>query len=273
MNNGKKYDFKIQSLQKRKEAVDINYRKFNNFVKNYLIIHDQKENESLLDIAAGKLSDIHKWLNSKYSLIMGIDYSYENIYGENGAYDRLKKIDIKEKTIIPIWGDCIKNIRNGISGENKEEKNKLKKFFKTHPRFKFDKITINFAIHYFLEHWNGFYKNIKNLLKKGGVFVGTYLDGNKILEILGKNNEKKFYNINGDLIYTIQYKNEKEISVKTETWPYFIDEFLVLEPFDLKHFKLIQDEPFIKLKTEKHKMSKDEILLANINRYFIYERI
>ena len=90
---------------------------------------------------------------------------------------------------------------------------------------------------------------------------------------LGKNTEKKFYNLNGNLIYTIRYKNEKEISVKTETWPHFIDEYLELNDFNLKHFKLIEDEPFIKLKTEKHKMSKDEILLANINRYFIYERI
>lgn len=271
MNYGKKYDFKIQSLQKRKDAVDINYRKFNNFVKNYLIFYNQKE--SLLDIASGKLSDIHKWLNSKYNLIVGIDYSFENIYGQNGAYDRLKKIDIKDKTIIPIWGNCYKNIRNASAGEDKNEKKKLKEFFKTHPNFKFDKITINFAIHYFLKDWNKFYKNIKNLLKKGGIFTGTYLDGNKIMEILGKNSEKKFYNLNGDLIYTIRYKNEKEISVKTETWPYFIDEPLVLKSFDLKNFELIEDSPFITLKTEKNKMSKDEILLANINKYFIYERL
>lgn len=273
---GKEYNFKIQTLEKRKNAPDINYRKYNNFVKKYLIEYKQEKDNSLLDLATGKGSDIYKWINSDYSLIMGIDSSYENIFEKNGFLDRLNNIETS-KEIIPIWGNCFKEIRSGKAGENTEERKKLKTFFKNHPRFKFDKITINFAIHYFMttpKIWGGFYNNIKNLLKKNGLFIGTYLDGNKILNILDGKTEKKFFNKNKQLIYTIKYKNKNEISVKTETWEHFIDEPLILNklPIINKHFELIEDSPFSNLDI-KMGLSSDEKLLSEINRYFIYKRI
>ncbi len=270
MDSGKKYNFKGQNIKDRNLSPDKNYRNYNNKIKTYLINYENKDKKTLLDLATGKFGDLFKWLKTDYSVIMGIDSSNENIYDENGAYDRLKKIKT-DKTIIPIYGNCFKNIRNGSSGETKIEKEKLKKFFKENPRIKFDKITCNFAIHYFKETdetWNGFLYNIKNLLKKDGYFVGTYLDG----KLIPQNKIKNFYNNKNQLIYSIKNEDNK-LSVKTLLWNKYIEEPKLKNGIDLpeKYFRLIKDDTFFNLQMERN-LSNDEIILSKINRFFIYQR-
>jgi hypothetical protein len=278
-NTGMQYNTTGKSIKVRKSESDIKYRCFHNSIKKLIIDYkDDTENNNkfLLDLGTGKGGDMMKWKNTGYKNILAIDSSWEHIYGPNGfleRYNKIKDTELKDLSITFIWGDVSKNIRSGDAGLNPKEKTKLKNYFKQYPRLKFDKITCNFAIHYFLlsdTMWNGFIKNIKLLIIKNGLFIGTYLNANKIIE-------GEFYK-NDKLIYTLKRKNDAEISVKTLQWNHFIDEPLLYPEFlntELEKIKLkkeIGPESFEEFYSEKDGLSVDEKRISFMHNIFIYKK-
>lgn len=281
---GIQYNTTGKELIKRDSEVDVNYRKYHNKIKNFLIQH--KPGKFLLDLGAGKGGDIMKWEQAGYSHVLAIDSSWQHIYGPNGFIERYNKIKDKINVKVTIvWGDVSKNIRNGVAGLDNKNKKTLAQFFKQWNRLKFDKITCNFAIHYFLKSkdiWDSFIRNVKLLLTKGGLFVGCYVDANKV------ENSKYF---KGDvLIYTIKdttksdytkyWEKENTVKIKTMQWDHFIQENLVYPSFlngllnDVKLFKNSDvPENFEDYKhLLKRDLSKDEKLLSFMHKTFAFAK-
>jgi Zn-finger protein len=111
----------------RQDKIDIKYRKFHNYVKNYLISYGQQHStdqrpRTLLDLGCGKGGDIMKWINNGYTDVLAIDFSHTHLYGPNGFAERYEKV--KDKINITfVWGDVLKPL--SICGMNDIENDKL----------------------------------------------------------------------------------------------------------------------------------------------------
>lgn len=296
-NKGAMYNLPGKTVTERKDSLDINYRKFHNYVKQQSLNDGGKR---LLDLGSGKGGDLYKWIKAGYTEILAIDSSKVNIYGKNGLKERVKQLDKKIKIKITyVWGDVTKNIQNGEAGMDESEKEKLKQYFSRNKRF--DTISCQFAIHYFHQEkklFDGFVENIKNLIKPSGRFITTFLDSSLLEKILSKPkydfkiNNKKFYTIakyydnnldNKNLSYDDYWKNninKKEIGVKTLQWEHEIKEPMVYNTilqnlFSKFNFKLKEEhgfEDYYETYYNKN-LSDDEKKLSFLHKVHIYKKL
>lgn len=304
-NKGIMYNVHGKSLIQRTKELDINYRKFHNFVK-YNIIKTQKNNDTLLDLATGKGGDLNKWIKAGFKNILAIDSSWVHIYGKNGFKSRINSTYMKKKLadnnvrVTYVWGDVTKNIISGEAGLNEEEQTKLKNYFKTNKGF--DKITCNFALHYFLNsksQFKGFMNNVNSLLNSDGSFVGTYLDGQKVEKFMDK--DKKTLKIGNKIFYEIskyygsnlktydlncneywsKKLNERLIGVKVHSWESEIKESLLYRPyleklFNCEKLKVNYEYGFeIYFKNYKYKseLSSSEKIISFMHNTFSYKKL
>jgi 2-polyprenyl-3-methyl-5-hydroxy-6-metoxy-1,4-benzoquinol methylase len=193
----------------RRYLLSYNMITFHNIGINERLYMRSKNKGSLLELACGQASDLSRWINAGYKFVVGIDLSKDNIYKANdGAYARMLKEYGRfnkdrrvEKGFFPniafAAGDCGMDIRSGDAGVDEESKELLRIIMnnnqtKIKPYYKhiaskgvggFDVITCMFAIHYFFSSedvLNGFIGNVSNNLKKGGIFMATFMDGGTV---------------------------------------------------------------------------------------------
>jgi SAM-dependent methyltransferase len=184
-------------------------RDFHNlYVKSLLIKSVAKPGGTLIDLAVGKGGDWPKWIKAKLKFVFGIDISRDNIQNRlNGAYARY--LDNKKTTkIMPaalfVNGDSRLNIKKttGIVGDKDVQITKA--VFGQGPKdaaalgqgvYKqygvategFDVCSIQFAIHYMFETQEtlqNFLRNVSEVTKEGGYFIGTSYDGEKLFKML-----------------------------------------------------------------------------------------
>lgn len=173
----------------------------NHWVKNTsMVAKFQGKASSVFDIACGKGNDIIKYINADFKLVVGVDKSEDNIVNpSDGAYARLMPgpknnfRPIPKETIIYIPMDCSKPlntsyIQNIPEGDTKSVAELLwgistiptLEKYKGIATKKFDLVACQFAIHYFFvnsDTLNTLVQNIDSVLKDGGYFMGTCLDG------------------------------------------------------------------------------------------------
>jgi hypothetical protein len=206
-----------QYFQVRNDLTD-NMRKFHNWVKSillYTICMPQYQNDrklSILDLAHGKGQDIMKfyYCNVAYAVCLDIDKTSltSAVDGAISRYNKFKKTKDAFPKMDFIHADCgaildYENQYKALGGMNKENKDLMEKYFPTdiNKKHQFDRISCQFALHYFLkskETWDNFKTNLRNHLKPGGYFLVSASDGNAINNVL-KDKEK----------YTVYYNNEK----------------------------------------------------------------
>ena len=198
-------------------------RDFHNlYVKNKLIKGVSKPGMTLIDLAVGKGGDIPKWINSNLKFVVGIDVSKDNIEnridGTCARYLNYKKKHNVMPKVLFLNGDTSKNIKNGEAFYT-EKSNKLinglfgigekneselgKNIYNNYGIAKegFDVCSIQFAIHYMFENivtFNNLLKNVSELTKTGGHFIGTSYDGKQIFNILKNTKENDFISILDD---------------------------------------------------------------------------
>ena len=202
-----------------------NMRDFHNlFVKKYLISSVSHPGDKLIDLAVGKGGDFPKWIDSELSLVVGIDYSKDNIENRlDGAYARYLNYKKSRKNIpeaIFMHGDSGElynekgitneqylNIYQAILGNGpKDEKLLGKNVFKKYgiARDGFEICSCQFAIHYFFKSVNtleNFIQNVINNTQVGGYFIGTSYDGKTIfsyLENINSGESKVLYDSNNN---------------------------------------------------------------------------
>lgn len=160
-------------------------REFHNKIKSILILNAKinTRGEKLLDVAVGRGGDIIKWSRAKFKYVTGFDSDKKSIYEEHdfdGAIKRFK--DVKKNIYVPkcfFW-----NISATDSNVLKILNNK------DHGSI-YDVVSCQFSIHYFISKLDIVLYMISQKLKRGGMFIGTTIDG----DLLYKNLENGNINI------------------------------------------------------------------------------
>ena len=209
----------------------------NRFVKRKLIMNVSSRGDTLMDTSVGKGGDLQKWIDSKLSLVLGVDLSKDNIENRiNGACSRYLKAKKKYK-VLPkamfLQADSSKNIRNGeglysekaklivnaiLNNTGAREEGILGKTpFKLYGKGKdgFNIISTQFSLHYFFENvtsLHAYLRNVSENCKVGGYLIGTCYDGKRIFRSLenkslkesifemNNNDEGKMWDIRKDYV-------------------------------------------------------------------------
>lgn len=159
---------------------------------------------ALFEMACGKGGDMNRWLENKYSPVVGIDLSLDNIVNaEDGVYARMKGRSTKNRTMVFVQMDAatrmrppLDDIRYVASGSPHGEVISALWDASTRPltstaftplrgivQSGFDVVSCQFAVHYLFENdlvLDRFVSNVDFLLRPGGVFIGTCFDGDRL---------------------------------------------------------------------------------------------
>ena len=316
----------------------------NNMVKRTLVekLARRGKCKSVFDIACGKGNDILKYLDNDITTIVGADKSSDNIENaSDGAYARA--IDILNS---PIKSVRRERARNGtiaffdadfgekMTGEHIESinddnrralirmlwyggtppsrgahSNSLNKYSGIVKR-RFDMAACQFAIHYFMgsrQTLTAFASNLDTVLKPGGYFVGTCLDGRLVDKELRNVGGKEIRGVRGGrLVWSIKNmygaldedENSnygKKIRVFMETINQPIDEYLVdfdllvhelarkgIVALDASEYRLLglnnytgtfrQMYEEAQAQTHRDIMSEEEKQYSFLNRWFVFKK-
>jgi len=160
---------------------------------------------SLLDLAAGTGGDSLKWKLGMLKNVVGIEIVKESVEIARMNYQSFK--GAKPNTTY-IWGDSGKLIfpdyEVALDGYNK---GLLKKVIIS--KNQFDVVSMQFAIHYLFENeikLRTFLQNVSDNLKIGGYFIGTSMDGGRVVDLLRGLKKPAEGLIGDDLLWKIEKK-------------------------------------------------------------------
>ncbi|GAQ91110.1 mRNA capping enzyme family protein [Klebsormidium nitens] len=143
-------------------------RRYHNMVKTKALSEALQgrdaPNTSLLDLACGPGSDLHKWHRLGIHDAMGLDASEEAIL-------EARK---RNKTCKTAYRFVIADVCNRLERYARQER--------------WDVITCNFAIHYLMEDPEKFanlLSAVSGALKPGGYFIGTVQNGDRVDQLMG----------------------------------------------------------------------------------------
>ena len=243
----------------------------NKTIKSQLFALFKNKNYTLIDLACGKAGDLYKWMENRYSFVVGFDNNLDNIMNSvDGAYKRyydtcqMKNIINNKFNVIFLQKDISTNWTDKDSIENEM----MMKFYDVlwgninkkeiiHSQIskyhnimydKFDVVSCQFAIHYMFENddkLDAFCANINKVMKVGSYFIGTCLNGNLVNDMLSKSKKGKEIGIvNDNVVWMLEKKYDtfepkstgQKISVYLESINVIHDEYLV--DFDLLIDKL-----------------------------------
>jgi len=179
----------------------IHLRNFHNAIKYELLksvveYYNDKgiEHLSLLDVSVGKGGDYPKWKKLGIKNSVGMDPS------ENSIKEAKKRFSKDKDKFIYTPPDSTAITADWSDG-GPPLKQKL-----------YDIVSCQMSLHYFFKNetmLENAIKNISNSLMPGGIFVGTAMNENKIIENLIRPNESKLFN---GLIYFKFIKKKQELT-------------------------------------------------------------
>jgi len=177
---------------RRKNSSISDLRNFHNFIKRTLLVNvsslyrSQNKNQevNLLDIAVGRGGDLQKYQAGNIKNIFGFDKSRESIesinpfnQGAQTRYANLKdQLNINAEFAV---GDAMQPSMELI--------NQILQFMKNNGMNGFEIMSCQFAVHYFFQSeiaLQNVFRAFSPLIKKGGYFVGTTVNGQKITDLL-----------------------------------------------------------------------------------------
>ena len=180
----------------------------NRYVKKSLLNTVAKRGDTLIDLAVGKGGDFPKWIGANLKFVFGIDISRDNIQNRlDGACVRYLKNKRQMKNTpdaLFVVGNSSINIRSGDALYSEKDKHITRAVFGEGPKdakalgkgvYKeygiakegFDICSIQFAIHYMFENQEtlqNLLRNVSEVTKVGGYFIGTSYDGKAMFNLL-----------------------------------------------------------------------------------------
>ena len=170
-------------------------RGFNNYMKSLLIGGSRNNGDALIDFSCGRGGDIKKWFSSDYHRVVGLDISRTNIESMDPKFGAMGRIEhLKHKNpqyakwadgVKFFWADTSKITTsahpNGVCQTTQKE-NATKALEKP-----FDVGTSFFTAHYYFESplkIRGFFQNMYDNIRDGGLAVVTCFDGLEIFKWL-----------------------------------------------------------------------------------------
>jgi len=261
----------------RKSLLSYNMITFHKTIINESLYKKPKHKNALLELACGQAGDMSRWISADYKFVLGIDFAKDNIYKANdGAYARVIKEFNRFNRVRSVEkgyflntafaaGDCALDIRSGEAGVDEDSKELLKivmnnnnKNVKPHYKYiagkgalKFDAVTCMFAIHYFFKDedtLHGFLNNVASNLKKDGIFICTFMDGESVERVIANSENgmaegRNMLDNTNVLIWAIikRFTNEvnynKKVDIFIENTQRLIPEYLVNFDFLIKKAK------------------------------------
>lgn len=246
----------------------------NKSIKSRLFALFKNKNYTLIDLACGKAGDLYKWMENRYTFVVGVDNRLDNIMNSmDGAYKRYHDVYqttnmmmnqkfnavFLQKDISTPWSnkesienDTMAHMYDILWGNilRKDiEVSQMSKYYNL-MNAKFDVVSCQFAIHYMFETMDAldaFCANVNQVLKVGGYFMGTCLNGHLVNEFLSKSPEgKQVGKINDNVVWMMEKKYDtfkpksigQKIDVYLESINVIYEEYLV--DFDLLKEKLKQ---------------------------------
>ena len=200
----------------RQHMLSVHMLNFHNQGVKKMLYQYSHKRDSLLELACGMAGDLPRWRDGGYRFVLGVDLVKDNITNpREGAYARMLRFDNAIKVtghemmerrlyqdIVFAVGDCAKPFENGKAAEGIDgESKKLLKilygvdspetpyyhYIKGRAARKFNVVSCMFAVHYFFQTedmLNGFLHNVAFNLKRNGIFIATFMDGDKVHELL-----------------------------------------------------------------------------------------
>lgn len=221
----------------------------NRYVKKSLLSSVAKRGDTLIDLAVGKGGDFPKWIGSNLKFVFGIDISPDNIQNRlDGACARFLSNKKRFKSMpdaLFVVGNSSVNIRSGnaiysdkgkqitkaVFGEGAKDVKALGSgVYKEYGIAKdgFDICSIQFAIHYmFLNNdtLQNFLRNVSEVTKVGGYFIGTSYDGKDMFNMLKKVKEDESISISSAASTTSSEGTDTESKIWEVTKRYNRNEF------------------------------------------------
>lgn len=150
-------------------------RTFHNKIKANVIqraCHIVPDATTLLDIGVGRGGDIMKWHANNIQKVIGLDVEFTYIREAIRRFNQAHLRDVRDYKFYVI--------KNGDSFHTTLKKRNM--------HTTYDIVSCQFCLHYFAsseEHLQEFFSNIAQVLKPGGVFIGTVPNGDTVLRLLG----------------------------------------------------------------------------------------
>lgn len=201
----------------RQHMLSVHMLNFHNQGIKKMLYQKGSGRDTLLELACGMAGDLPRWRDAAYRFVLGVDLVRDNIvHPREGSYARVQKqrravttlVGGVEKIIYPDMvfaiGDCALPLHDGSAANDIDDDSKklLRLVYKTGnvqapaPYLKyivgravrgFDTVSCQFAIHYFFQSpdkLNGFLSNVSRNLKKNGIFIATFMDGDRVQNLL-----------------------------------------------------------------------------------------
>jgi hypothetical protein len=202
--------------------------KLHNYIKTSLIngiCSIFKKHIQYMDLSCGRGGDVDRYVNPENNIkfVLGLDiedineasrryfYKQSNNKGVFLQYDTSKNIKLKEQDNINKHSKIMIDILYGLTKQVPSKyKNVAKEYFKL-AKNKFQVVSSQFTLHYYLENeetFNGFLTNVDENIDKGGYFIATFYNGNKLFELLKDKEGVDYINKSGDKVYEIKKKYE-----------------------------------------------------------------
>ena len=270
-------------------------RKFHNSVKSELIssvtvAKTSKYDGTLLDLAAGRGGDFHKWKAAKFKKVIGLDNDKD---GLREAEQRYKDQPKPKPNVYYSWADSTKLIFPDY-GAAKDDMSKLRLEEYIPNKNSFDVVSMMFALHYMFENettLKNFLQNVSDNLKVGGHFIGTCFDGERVFNLLKAN---KGYVEEKDADDNVQWSIKKDYRIRTfnlkkpqlgvkieayyHTFGQSQTEYLVNFTYFTKmcasyKLKLVSIKPFEEYYKSTNKLSETDKVLSFLNNGFTFVKV
>lgn len=218
----------------RQHMLSVHMLNFHNQGIKKMLYNRSKHRDALLELACGMAGDLPRWRDAHYRFILGIDLVRDNIvHPREGSYARIQKqkravmmnVGGVEKPMYPDMvfaiGDCALPIHDGTAAQDVDEESKkilrlvyrkdnvpnapYLRFIAGKASRGFDVVSCQFAVHYFFkeeESLKGFLSNVATNLKKNGIFIATFMDGDRVQALLERspNNVAEGRKLDGSVV-------------------------------------------------------------------------
>ena len=194
--------------------------KLHNYIKTTLIngtCTSFSKRIQYLDLSCGRGGDVDRYVNpdNNIKFVLGLDIEDVN--------EACRRFFIKHKRPKGIFlqGDTSLNIKNNECDMGNEHTKlmldilygdttiKEYKSFNGLAKHGFDVVSSQFTLHYYLKDkstFDGFLKNVYQNINKGGYFIATFYNGNKLYEMLEDKEVIEYKSHDEELIYKIEKK-------------------------------------------------------------------
>lgn len=187
----------------------------------------------LLEMACGKAGDLRKWADARFTHVVGVDSVADNLLNSvDGAYKRyfqfqrgasvgaaptpqmvfLQK-DVTtpwDKTLVETTHPAMRALYDVAFGKvnAKDIRQPAARPFHNILNRPFDVISCQFAIHYFCaskSDFATFAANVATVLRPGGIFAGTCMDGERVRALLEQHGDDAVGRVDDNMVWAIRH--------------------------------------------------------------------